>query len=117
MRKRNDTAVKLVLFFSRRRDMDVEEEERYYQFTTTKFFPWLQSHGLAIHEIWLTAYGDAPEQMLGLVAKDIKYLYALLHSQSWHHLIVELMQYIEEYQEVIVPFREGFQIVQPRRKR
>ncbi len=113
MRKRSEAAVKLVLFFSRRRDMDVEEEERYYQFTTTKFFPWLQSHGLAIHEIWLTAYGNEPEQMLGLVAKDIQYVRALLRSQGWHNLITELEQYIEAYQEVVVPFQEGFQIIHP----
>ncbi len=107
------TQAKLVIFFNRNQDMDEEKEERYYQFATLKFFPWLQSHGLSIYEIWVTAYGEEPDQMIGLVANDYRYLYALLDSRGWRKITAELQQYVEDYQEVIVPYRPGFQIVRP----
>ena len=84
--------------------------QEYYQFGMGQSGPTLQSMGLQMSEAWHTAYGDAPNRLLGFVCGDQQTMDNLLISDAWVDLNDQLEKYVTDFHYKIIPYRGGFQI-------
>lgn len=71
----------------------------------------LSGLGLDLADAWYTAYGDAPQILLGIVASDGQkdQLQNVLESEEWGEVLAELKPYITDYQQRIVKIEGQFQ--------
>lgn len=98
--------VKLLLEY----EVTPDTTQEYYQFVMGQYVPALQSMGLQMSEAWHTAYGDAPNRLLGFVCADWDTMNTLLDSEIWLDLNTELEKYVTDLQYKVVPYRGGFQL-------
>lgn len=84
--------------------------QEYYQFVMGQYVPALQSMGLQMSEAWHTAYGDAPNRLIGFVCGDWDTMNTVLDSEIWLDLNTELEKYVSDLQYKVVPYRGGFQL-------
>ncbi|NHZ72062.1 MAG: hypothetical protein GWP17_03140 [Aquificales bacterium] len=91
---------------------EVKEEsvQEYYRFVMGQYVPALQSMGLQMSEVWQTAYGDAPNRLIGFVCKDQDTMTGVLHSDNWLSLNEQLENFVTDFGYKVVPYRGGFQI-------
>ncbi len=82
----------------------------YYQFITGQYVPALQSMGLQMSEAWHTAYGQAPNRLIGFIAGDKQTMDRLLDSELWGDLNEELERFVSDFNYKVVPYRGGFQL-------
>ncbi len=82
----------------------------YYQFIMGQYVPALQSMGLQMSEAWHTAYGEAPNRLIGFVCGDQQTMDRLLDSDLWRDLNTELAKYVSDLRYKVVPYRGGFQL-------
>ena len=87
---------------------DVSEE--YRQFVLGEFLPEVQKLGLAVTEVWLTAYGDYPERQTELVSRDEDTMWRILNSTEWTQLEGRLKEYVNDFVRKVVPYQPGFQM-------
>ncbi len=102
----DDNAMKLLLEY----DVNQETLQEYYQFIMGQYVPALQSMGLQMSEAWHTAYGHAPNRLIGFVCSDQQTMERLLDSQLWGELNDELEKFVSDFQYKVVPYRGGFQL-------
>lgn len=98
--------VKLLLEY----EVSPDTVQEYYQFVMGHYVPTLQSMGLQMSEAWHTAYGNAPNRLIGFVSGDWDTMNALLDSDTWLELNAELEKYVSDFQFKVVPYRGGFQL-------
>lgn len=98
--------VKLLLEY----EVSQETVQDYYQFVMGQYVPTLQSMGLQMSEAWHTAYGNAPNRLVGFLSNDWDTMNALLESEVWAQLNTELEKYVTDFQFKVVPYRGGFQL-------
>jgi hypothetical protein len=91
-------------------ELKEEVTQEYYQFIMGRYVPVLQSMGLQMSEAWHTAYGDAPNRLLGFVCENQDTVMSALKSESWTALNEQLANFVSEFQYKVVPYRGGFQI-------
>ena len=91
---------------------DVKEEhlQEYYQFVMGRYLPAMQSMGLQMSEAWHTAYGQAPNRLIGFVCGDQQTMDRLLDSEMWNSLNDELEKYVTDLHYKVIPYRGGFQL-------
>ncbi|MFQ5435373.1 MAG: hypothetical protein ACE5FD_10900 [Anaerolineae bacterium] len=100
------TAVKLLLSY----EMKPEAQQEYYQFVMGQFIPTLQSMGLQMSEAWHTAYGDAPNRLIGFVCRDRQTMEELLTGETWESLSDQLEKFVADLDYKVLPFKDGFQL-------
>ena len=101
-----ENGLKLLLEY----DVNQDTLQDYYQFVMGQYVPTLQSMGLQMSEAWHTAYGDAPNRLLGFVCGDKQTMDNLLTSDAWVDLNDQLEKYVTDFRYKIIPYRGGFQI-------
>ena len=71
----------------------------------------LSGLGLNLADAWYTAYGDAPQVLLGIVADGGQddQLPNILDSEEWGEILAELKPYIRDYRQRIVKIEGQFQ--------
>ena len=71
----------------------------------------LSGLGLDLADAWYTAYGDAPQVLLGIVAAGGQedQLRNTLDSEEWGEILAELKPYISDYRQRIVKIEGPFQ--------
>lgn len=84
--------------------------QEYYQFVMGQYVPALQSMGLQMSEAWHTAYGNAPNRLIGFVCTDQQTMAQLLDSELWGDLNDELEKYVSDLNYKVIPYRGGFQL-------
>ncbi|MCP4360284.1 MAG: hypothetical protein GY796_19935 [Chloroflexi bacterium] len=82
----------------------------YRQFVLQQYIPEMQNMGFQISEAWHTAYGDAPNRLIGFVCRDRETLDDLLLGEVWLDLNDRLERYVTEFSYKVVPYRGIFQI-------
>jgi hypothetical protein len=102
----NVQGLKLLLEY----DVNQETVQEYYQFVMGQYVPALQSMGLQMSEAWHTAYGVAPNRLIGFVCGDTGTMNRLLASDLWSDLNTELEKYVTDLHYKVVPYRGGFQL-------
>lgn len=67
--------------------------------------------GLELRDAWYTIYGNAPEILLGFTPRKAEEgsLEAILASDEWKQLILEIKDYITDYEQRIVQAADHFQ--------
>jgi hypothetical protein len=91
-------------------DVNQDTLQDYYQFIMGQYVPALQSMGLQMSEAWHTAYGTAPNRLIGFVCGDRQTIDRLLDSDLWLDLNNELEKYVSDLRFKVVPYRGGFQL-------
>ena len=102
----DENGLKLLLEY----DVNQDTLQEYYQFIMGQYVPALQSMGLQMSEAWHTAYGAAPNRLVGFVCGDRPTMDRLLVSDLWLDLNNELEKYVSDLRYKVVPYRGGFQL-------
>jgi hypothetical protein len=87
-----------------------ENQQEYHKFVMGRYLPTLQSLGFQMSEAWHTAYGNAPNRLIGLVCSDEDSMHTLLSSEEWTSLNEQLEQFVTDFDYKFVPYRGGFQL-------
>jgi hypothetical protein len=98
--------VKLLLTYN----VNDNASEEYRQFVTGEFLPAVQRLGLAVTQVWYTAYGDYPERQTELVSRDEDTMWSVLDSDEWIDLEGRLREYVNEFERKVIPYQPGFQL-------
>ncbi|MFZ1397577.1 MAG: hypothetical protein WAS33_11790 [Candidatus Promineifilaceae bacterium] len=81
--------------------------QAYQQFVMQRYVPAMQMMGFQVSEVWHTAYGDAPNRLVGFVCRDRQTLDDLLENEMWLTLNSQLEQYVTEFSYKVVPYQRG----------
>jgi hypothetical protein len=84
--------------------------EEYRQFVMGEFLPQVQRMGLAVTEVWHTAYGNYPDRMTELVSRDEGTMWSILGSEEWEKLETQLQEFVNSFERKVVAYRPGFQM-------
>ena len=87
-----------------------EKQQEYHKFVMGHYLPTLQSMGFQMSEAWHTAYGDAPNRLIGLVCNDETTMNELLSSDEWDSLNDQLEEFVSDLDYKFIPYRGGFQL-------
>ena len=98
--------IKLLLSY----EVKQESLQEYYQFVMGRYLPAMQSMGFQMSEAWHTAYGDAPNRLIGFVCSDDDSMQQLLASELWNALNEQLEEYVNDFDYKFIPYRGGFQL-------
>lgn len=101
-----ENGLKLLLEY----DVNQDTLQEYYQFVMGQYVPALQSMGLQMSEAWHTAYGHAPNRLIGFVCGDRQTMDRLLTSEEWVDLNEQLEKFVTGLNYKVIPYRGGFQI-------
>jgi hypothetical protein len=87
-----------------------EKQQEYHKFVMGRYLPALQSMGFQMSEAWHTAYGDAPNRLIGLVCNDETTMNELLSSDEWDSLNDQLEEFVSDLDYKFIPYRGGFHL-------
>lgn len=90
--------------------VNLEKQQEYHKFVMGRYLPTLQSMGFQMSEAWHTAYGDAPNRLIGLVCNDETTMNELLSSDEWDSLNDQLEEFVSDLDYKFIPYRGGFQL-------
>ena len=96
---------KLILSY----EVQTEQMQDYYRFMLGRYVPVMQAMGLEMSDAWHTAYGDAPNRLVGFVSGDEQTIEDLLENDTWATLNEELGRFVTDFRYKVVQYREGFQ--------
>ena len=97
---------KLLLTYGIKEDLMQE----YYQFVMGHYVPALQAMGLQMSEAWQTAYGEAPNRLIGFVCEDQDIMTEVMNSEKWPELNDQLEKFVFDFSYKVIPYRGGFQL-------
>ncbi len=100
------TGLKLLVSYHVRQ----ENQQDYHKFVMGRYLPTLQSMGFQMSEAWHTAYGNAPNRLIGLVCSDEEAMNNLLSSEEWDSLNEQLEELVTDLDYKFIPYRGGFQL-------
>ncbi len=91
---------------------EVKQEtlQEYYQFVMNRYIPAMQTLGFQMSEAWHTAYGDAPNRLIGFVCRDRQTVDNLVDSEVWEEINEQLQDFVINFDYKVIPYRSGFQI-------
>ncbi|MDO9122127.1 MAG: hypothetical protein Q7U31_10100, partial [Anaerolineaceae bacterium] len=82
----------------------------YFEFVIRDFIPGVQRLGCELSDAWATVYGDQPQILVGAVISSLNKARQLISSQAWIDLNLKLMEYVQNYEQKIIPAKTGFQL-------
>ncbi|EKD88061.1 MAG: hypothetical protein ACD_35C00079G0006 [uncultured bacterium] len=91
-------------------DIIPEHEQEYFEFVIRDFIPGVQRLGCELSDAWATVYGDQPQILVGAVISSLNRARQLISSQAWIDLNLKLMEYVQNYEQKIIPAKTGFQL-------
>jgi len=91
-------------------DVKSESIQEYYQFMMGEYVPSIQAMGFQMSEVWHTAYGDAPNRLIGFICRSRQTIDALLINDEWLDLNEQIDQFVTNFSFKVLPYRQGFQI-------
>ena len=91
-------------------ELNPATQQEYYQFVMNSYVPTMQAMGLQMSEAWHTAYGDAPNRLIGFVTDNEENILNVLKNETWLHLNEQLAEFVTEFSFKVIPYRGGFQI-------
>lgn len=91
-------------------DVSTDNVNEYRQFVLQKYVPAMQMMGFQISEAWHTAYGNAPNRLIGFVCQDMETVDRLLESEDWLTLNMQLESLVSGFSYKVVPYKGVFQL-------
>lgn len=98
-------SVKLIMTW----DIAPEHEQEYFEFVVREFIPGVQRLGLDLHDAWATVFGDQPQILVAAVLTSLEKANSILSSAEWQSLHNQLMDFVVNYEQKIVPASGSFQ--------
>ena len=98
--------LKLLLSYA----IDPAKAREYYDFVMKRYLPTMHSMGLEMIEAWATAYGDYPDRLVALAARDEQTMQDLFNNELWTTLNEELGEFVTDFNYKVVEYRQGFQL-------
>lgn len=99
-------AVKLIMTW----DILPGRQQDYFEFVVRDFIPGLQKMGMEPSDAWYTVYGDQPQIMTTAQMPSLAVMQNTLNSTDWFNLTQSMLDYVENFQYKVVPWRGGFQL-------
>lgn len=97
------SGLKLLLTY----EVDDLNLQKYQQFVMQRYLPAMQMMGFQVSEVWHTAFGDAPNRLVGFVCRDRQTLDDLLENETWLDLNSQLMDLVTDFSYKVVPYQRG----------
>ena len=97
------SGLKLLLSY----EVDDTKLQAYQQFAMQRFVPAMQMMGFQVSEVWHTAFGDAPNRLVGFVCRDRQTVDDLLENEMWLSLNNQLAEYVTDFSYKVVPYQHG----------
>ncbi|WP_420628808.1 hypothetical protein [Candidatus Leptofilum sp.] len=97
------TGLKLLLSY----EVSDGKLQAYQQFVIQQYVPAMQMMGFQVSEVWHTAYGDAPNRLVGFVCRDRQTVDDLLDNEMWLTLNSQLEEYVTDFSYKLVPYQRG----------
>ncbi|MCA9946814.1 MAG: hypothetical protein H6656_08465 [Ardenticatenaceae bacterium] len=91
-------------------DVRPETESEYFEFLVHEFIPGLNKLGISDIQVWYTQYGDCEQKLASGIADSKEKMRDALTSQSWQMLNDKLQQFVENFNQKVVPATGGFQV-------
>ncbi len=91
-------------------ELSPQSSQEYYQFIMGQYVPAMQALGFQMSEAWHTAYGNAPNRLVGFVCRDRQTIDDLMENEAWRDLNEQLERFVTDFTFKVVPYRGGFQI-------
>lgn len=91
-------------------DIKKNQESAYFEFIMKDFHPGLVRLGIHPQESWYTVYGMGPQILTGGVADTVERMKKILKSSEWQDLKAQLLNYVINYKQKIVPATGRFQL-------
>lgn len=88
-------------------EVDDTNLQAYQQFVMQRYIPAMQMMGFQVSEVWHTAYGVAPNRLVGFVCRDRQTVDELLENEMWLNLNSQLTEYVSEFSYKVVPYQRG----------
>ena len=98
-------SVKLIMTW----DIAPEHEQEYFEFVVREFIPGVQRLGLDLQDAWATVFGDRPQILVAAVLNTLDKAHSILNSAEWQSLHNQLMDFVINYEQKIVPVSGSFQ--------
>nr|MBN1228663.1 hypothetical protein [Anaerolineae bacterium] len=98
--------IKLLMSWDIKEGRDAE----YFEFVVREWAPGITKMGIQPTEAWYTMYGDCQQILTGGITDDIETMHAILQSEEWERLHEKLLDYVDGYQQKIVPATGTIQI-------
>jgi len=90
-------------------DINPEHEQEYFEFVVREFLPEVQKLGFKLSDAWVTVYGEQPQILVGAILPTYKKVRKIIDSEDWNLLVNNLLDFVTDYKEKIVPASVGFQ--------
>ncbi|MEM7028249.1 MAG: hypothetical protein AAF629_01560 [Chloroflexota bacterium] len=91
-------------------DIKPGRENEFFEFIMREFAPDTMKMGLRTSEVWYTIYGGGPQMQTEAVAEDIEKMREIINSSEWEDLQEKLLNYVTNFRQKVVPYRQQFQI-------
>ncbi|MCP5100414.1 MAG: hypothetical protein GY943_33105 [Chloroflexi bacterium] len=91
-------------------EVSPETVQEYRQFVMRQYVPSMNTLGFQMSEAWHTAYGDAPNRLIGFVCRDRSTMTDLLENDTWVDMNEQLREFVTEFSYKVVPYRGIFQV-------
>ena len=90
-------------------DINPDHEQEYFEFVVREFLPEVQKLGFKLSDAWVTVYGEQPQILVGAILPTFQKVKKIIKSEEWKLLVNNLLDFVNDYQEKIVPASVGFQ--------
>lgn len=91
-------------------DIKKNKEPAYFEFIMKEFTPRLMKLGLQPSEAWYTVYGSGPQILTGGVTENMQKMREILTSDEWKELKGQLLTYVTNFQQKVLPATGRFQL-------
>lgn len=91
-------------------DIKRNKEPAYFEFIMKEFTPGLIKLGLQPSEAWYTVYGSGPQILTGGMTEDLSKMREILKSNEWKELKAQLLTYVTNFHEKVIPATGRFQL-------
>ncbi len=91
-------------------DIKKNRESAYFEFVVKEFGPGMLKLGLHQSESWYTVYGSGPQILVGGVTDSVEKMKQILNSSEWRDLKAQLLAYVNNFQQKVVPASGRFQL-------
>lgn len=91
-------------------DIKPNLEQEYFEFVIREFVPGITKLGIEPTDAWYTLYGDCAQILTAGTTDNADHLFNILHSDEWVRLKDNLLEFVENLEQKVVPATGGFQL-------
>lgn len=84
-------------------------EQDYFAYVLREYLPLINKLGFEVTDAWVTVFGSRPQVLLGAVIASVSKAREVLASDDWERLNEQLMNYVENLEYKLTPYKGGFQ--------